>query len=73
MKVLVVLTGELCFDGITNSVLNYYRAMDRSGIEIGIVSARGTNEEMKKTLRISDVRFIRWKIGIPVLQNTLCS
>ena len=48
MKVLVVLTGELCFDGITNSVLNYYRAMDRSGMEIGIVSARGTNEEMRK-------------------------
>lgn len=48
MKVLTVLTGELCFDGITNSILNYYRAMDRSGIEIGIVSARGTNPTMKK-------------------------
>lgn len=48
MKVLAVLTGEMCFDGITNSVLNYYKAMDRSGIEIGIVSARGTNPEMKK-------------------------
>lgn len=48
MKVLAVLTGEMCFDGITNSVLNYYKAMDRSGMEIGIVSARGTNIEMKK-------------------------
>ena len=66
MKVLVVLTGELCFDGITNSVLNYYRAMDRSGMEIGIVSARGTNEEMRKNFE---------DIGctVPVLQNTLCS
>lgn len=48
MKVLTVLTGEMCFDGITNSILNYYRAMDRSGMEIGIVSARGTNPTMKK-------------------------
>ena len=48
MKVLVVLTGELCFDGITNSVLNYFRAMDRSGMDIGIVSARSTNSEMRK-------------------------
>lgn len=48
MKVLAVLTGEMCFDGITNSVLNYYRAMDRGGMEIGIVSARGTDPEMKK-------------------------
>lgn len=48
MKVLAVLTGEMCFDGITNSILNYYRAMDRSGMEIGIVSARGTNPIMKK-------------------------
>ena len=48
MKVLAVLTGEMCFDGITNSILNYYRAMDRSGMEIGIVSSRGTNPTMKK-------------------------
>lgn len=48
MKVLAVLTGEMCFDGITNSVLNYYRAMDRSGMEIGIISARSTNSIMKK-------------------------
>lgn len=48
MKVLAVLTGEMRFDGITNSVLNYYKAMDRSGMKIGIVSARGTNAEMKK-------------------------
>ena len=48
MKVLAVLTGEMRFDGITNSVLNYYKAMDRNGMEIGIVSARGTNAEMKK-------------------------
>lgn len=48
MKVLAVLTGEMCFDGITNSILNYYRAMDRRGMEIGIISARGTNPTMKK-------------------------
>lgn len=48
MKVLAVLTGEMCFDGITNSILNYYRAMDRNGMEIGIVSARGTTPIMKK-------------------------
>ena len=47
MKVLAILTGELCFDGITNSIYNYYSAMDRSDIEIGIVSARKTNPEMK--------------------------
>jgi glycosyltransferase involved in cell wall biosynthesis len=47
MKVLAILTGEMCFDGITNSVYNYYNAMDRSDMEIGIVSARSTNKDMK--------------------------
>lgn len=47
MRVLAILTGELCFDGITNSIYNYYRAMDRSDIEIGIVSARKTDPEMR--------------------------
>lgn len=49
MKVLAILTGKMHFDGITNSVLNYYRAMERSDMQIGIVSARGTDYEMKKS------------------------
>lgn len=48
MKVLAILTGELCFDGITNSVLNYYKAMDRHDMKIGIVSARATDGEMRR-------------------------
>lgn len=48
MKIIAVLTGRMCFDGITNSLFDYYSAMDRSGMEIGIVSARGTDLEMKK-------------------------
>lgn len=48
IKVLAILTGELCFDGITNSVLNYYSSMDHSNMKIGIVSARKTDPLMKK-------------------------
>lgn len=46
MKILVILIGEMCFDGITNSVLNYYRAMDRSDMVIHIVSAKRTDRKM---------------------------
>lgn len=48
MKILVVLTGEMCFDGITNSVYNYYAAMDRNDMQIDVVSARATNYEMQQ-------------------------
>lgn len=37
----------MCFDGITNSVLNYFKAMNREDMEIGVVSARGTDPDMK--------------------------
>ena len=48
MKLLVILTGEMGFDGITNSVLNYYKAMDRSDMIIHVASARRTDEQMKR-------------------------
>ena len=48
MKVLVVLTGAMIYDGITNSVYNYYSAMDRTDMDIDIVSARSTMAEIKE-------------------------
>lgn len=47
MRVLVVLTGAMQFDGITNSVLGYYSAMDRSSMQIDIVSSRYSVPEMR--------------------------
>lgn len=47
MKVLVILTGSMIFDGITNSVFNYYNAMDRANMQIDIVSSRFTLKEME--------------------------
>ena len=48
MRILTVLTGEMCFDGITVSVLNAFGAMDRSGVQMDVVSARATHPEMKR-------------------------
>lgn len=48
IRILTVFTGAMCFDGITNSVYDYYNAMDRTGMQIDIVSARSTDPLMKQ-------------------------
>lgn len=48
MKVLVVFTGAMVFDGITNSVFNYYNAMNKTGMQIDVVSSRSTLDEMQR-------------------------
>lgn len=47
MKILAIFTGAMAYDGITNSVFNYYKAMDKTGMQIDIVSSRSTLDEMK--------------------------
>lgn len=48
MKILGILTGAMIYDGITNSVYNYYAAMDRSDMQIDMVSSREHLPEMKQ-------------------------
>ena len=47
MKILAILTGAMVYDGITNSVYNYYKAMDKTDIQIDIVSSRNILDEIK--------------------------
>ena len=46
MKVLVIFTGQLAFDGITQIMLSYYEAMDLGDVQIDFVCCRNVNEKV---------------------------
>jgi len=37
LKVLIISTNAFDLDGITNVILNYFRAMDNSNMQIGLI------------------------------------
>ena len=46
IKVLVVTTVKISFDGLTNHILSYIGNMNKDGIQIDLVSARGIDENI---------------------------
>lgn len=53
MKVLCINTNGLRNDGITNSIVNYYRYIDKSNMTIDMLKTRDVEEEIEK--KITDI------------------
>lgn len=50
MKILIVATSRFELDGITNVILNYYREMDKAGMQIDFVAPNEVNPELKQEI-----------------------
>lgn len=48
MKVLCVKTNGLCNDGITNSILNYYRHMNCDDVDIHVLKTKEVNPDIER-------------------------
>lgn len=52
VKVLIITTVEVGYDGLTNHILSYVEGMDKSDIEIDLVSARGIDPKIESKLNM---------------------
>lgn len=59
MKVLVVNTVSFRFNGITSVIMNYYRSMDKSDVQIDFVTNRVITEQFEKELLESGARVFK--------------
>ncbi|WP_444684985.1 glycosyltransferase family 1 protein [Alkalicoccus luteus] len=50
VKLLIIATTKFDLDGITHSVMNYYRYMDKSNMEIDFVIPNKINERLRKEI-----------------------
>lgn len=50
MKILIIATTKFELDGITNVILNYYRAMDKSDVKIDFVVPNFVNNDLRAEL-----------------------
>lgn len=48
MKILVISTVNIELNGISNVILNYYRAMDKVGLQIDLVSPNKVSDDLSK-------------------------
>lgn len=50
LKVLLITTVKIGYDGLTNHIFSYIKSMDKSDIQIDLVSARGIDEQIEPQL-----------------------
>lgn len=50
IKVLVITTVKIGFDGLTNHIFSYFKNIDKKDMQIDLVSARGIDEKIKPQL-----------------------
>lgn len=50
IKILIVTTVKIGYDGLTNHILTYIKNMDKKDLEIDLVSARGIDDKIKTKL-----------------------
>lgn len=46
LRVLIITTVKIGYDGLTNHIFSYIKNMDKSDIQIDLISARGTDEKI---------------------------
>lgn len=51
IKVLIITTVKIGYDGLTNHIFSYIKNMDKTDIQIDLVSARGTDEKIVRQMR----------------------
>ena len=56
MKLLIIATTKFELDGITNVIMNYYRAMDKSDMQIDFVIPNVTTEELRTEIEANGSR-----------------
>lgn len=68
-KVLIIATTKFELDGITNVILNYYRSMDKSNIQIDLLTPNLVNKTLKKEIEShgSNVITIKGRTKNPIL------